>query len=649
MVGLRGAAAVMVMAGGASAADAATLNLLGIANRLVRVDSATPGTITSTVLLTGIIENQTLLGIDYRPASSRVLYGVSITGQLYSINPLNGSAAAIGAPTPIFGTAGDIDFNPSVDRIRLVTNTNTNLRLNPDTGALAATDTPLAYAAGDAGAGSAPRVVAAAYTNNVPGGTPTTLYVIDANRGVLATQGSVGSAPVSPNSGQLFTVGALGVRTNDSAGFDISRDGQVFATFTQPGTGTTSLYSVNLTTGAATLIGVVGSAGQTYKGLAIAPPTIASYGTTANQIIVGGALENFVGAPSAALNTAFNGLDSLDAAGRAAALSQLTPSAYSLLPQITLQTVEFEEETIRRYLRDFRAGGTGGSAGAIAPAGRRIGGFIVASGRYGRFDPAVDRARVKYSATSVQAGLDARFGEKSLIGVTGGYDVARPKFGAATPDSRIETYFGGAYGTLAVGPVYIDGFATYGDADYDLRRSVNFAQTALAFSASTKSKTYAGGGTAGLIVKAGAVEIEPFAGARYAKLKVRGFGEGDGFAALSFGRASYESVIGTAGLRLGGAFDIGGAVVRPEVRGAYRHEFRKDFRGNLAYGFGGVGAGTTTFTFTPTPLRRNYVTGGAGLTVSGATSPVALVVDYTGQYDKDRRIHGITGGLRYSF
>lgn len=626
-------------------ARASTLNVLDVANRLVSVDSAAPGTITNTVVLTGLNGNETLLGIDYRPASSRVLYGISTVGQLYAINPRTGAATAVGTPNAVFGTAAGVDFNPAVDRLRVVSNTNQNLRINPANGALAATDTPLAYAAGDAGAGSAPRVVAAAYSNNVAGATPTTLYVIDANRGVLATQGNVGGT-VSPNTGQLFTVGALGVAGNDTSGFDIGRDGTVLATFTQPGTATTSLYSVNLITGATTLVGVVGTAGHGYTGLAIAPPTIASYGVTANQIAVGSALDNFVGVPSAALDTAFNSLDSLTPAGRAAALSQLTPAAYSLLPQVALQTVDFTEETLRRYLRDFRAGGTGGVA---QPGDRKFGSFLVGSGRYGHFDAAVDRPRIEVDAASVEGGIDYRFGPRSLIGVTGGYDAVHARLGDAVPDSTIKNYFGGAYATIGIGPLYVDGFGTYGKADYDLRRGVDFGATSLAFGAATHSKTYVGGGTAGLSFNAAGFEFEPFAGARYAKIKLDGLSEGTGFGALTLGRRSYQSVVGTAGVRVGAAFTLGGAVVRPEVRGSYRHEFQHDDGRGFTFGFGGVGADASRSLFTPTALRRNYYTAGAGFTVSNATSPISLVVDYNGQYDKDRSINGITGGLRYSF
>ena len=628
-------------------AQAATLNLLDLGNRLITVDSASPGTITSTLALTGLRTNETIVGFDYRPASPRVLYGLGSGGQLYAINPLTGGAAAIGAPVLLNGTGVGVDFNPAVDRLRVVTNANQNLRINPDTGALAATDTPLAYATGDAGFGTAPRVVAAAYSNNVAGGTPTTLYVIDVNRGVLATQGSVGGT-VSPNGGQLLTVGALGVASNDNAGFDIARDGTVYATLTQPGTGVTRLYTINLATGAATLVGTVGPGTRTLLGLAVAPVPVRTFGQTVNQTNIGTTLDQFVGVPSAGLNAFFNSFDGLTG-GQGDALSQLTPAAYTLLPELTLRTADFASDSVQRYLRDFRDGATGRAQ--LTPGG--VGMWLTASGRDGRYDAAVDRPKVNYGAAGVVGGVDFQVRDQLLVGVMAGYDNADANLGGNARRSEIRSYFGGGYATASVGPAYVDVFGSYGEADYDLRRGINFGTTQLDFVAVTNSRTYLGGGTVGVKLKFGSAVLEPFAGVRYARLKIDGFNESsgtlnNGFGGLGLGRVDYESVLGNFGAKLGGDFAIGSVRMRPEIRGAYRREFRKDRYDGFSYTF--VGAGTTApIGFTPTALRRNYYTGGAGFTLSGAGSPLAIVVDYNGEFAKDRDIHGITGGLRLSF
>src|SRR5262249_53991146 len=154
------------------------------------------------------------------------------------------------------GTSFGVDFNPVPDAIRFVSDAGQNLRLNPNDGTVLGTDTNLTFATGDPNADANPNVVGSAYTNNFLGATTTTLYGIDSTLGILVTQGSVGGAPTSPNTGQLFTVGSLGVATTNQVGFDIvGPTGLALASLTAPGATTSSLYSINLTTGAATLIG----------------------------------------------------------------------------------------------------------------------------------------------------------------------------------------------------------------------------------------------------------------------------------------------------------------------------------------------------------------------------------------------------------
>jgi hypothetical protein len=97
----------------------------------------------------------------------------------------------------------------------------------------------------------------------VPGGLngQTTLYDIDSVLDQLFTQGSVNFPPgISPNTGTLFLVGSLGVNTSDLVGFDISgSSGVAFASLTPATRAGSSLYTINLATGAATLVGSIGN------------------------------------------------------------------------------------------------------------------------------------------------------------------------------------------------------------------------------------------------------------------------------------------------------------------------------------------------------------------------------------------------------
>jgi len=232
------------------------------ANRLVVFSSDTPRAITR-VRVTGLGAGERLLGIDVRP-NTGALIGVSSSSRLYTIDSTTGAATVIGttAFTPaVSGGVFGFDFNPTVDRIRLTSDSRQNLRLNPDTGGTAAIDGTLTYATTDPGNATVPQVSASAYTNSVRGATTTQLFNIETARDVLVLQNP-------PNNGTLVTVGPLGVDAQSGAGFDIApSDGAAWAAFRVPGQGGSQLYRINLTTGSATLVGRIGG-GVAVNGLA---------------------------------------------------------------------------------------------------------------------------------------------------------------------------------------------------------------------------------------------------------------------------------------------------------------------------------------------------------------------------------------------
>src|SRR5688572_16085009 len=200
----------------------ATMFALTSTDQLFSFDSETPNTTTTPTAVTGLGGGETLVGIDFRPATGQ-LFGLGSAGQLYTINTTTAAATAVGAtPLTLTGTNFGFDFNPQVDRIRIVSDQDVNQRANPVTGAVVdadavtpgqQNDTNVAYATGDVNFGANPNVTAAAYSDNIASTGLTTLYVLDTTLDVLATQGSgPGVTPlVSPNTGQLFTVGPLGI------------------------------------------------------------------------------------------------------------------------------------------------------------------------------------------------------------------------------------------------------------------------------------------------------------------------------------------------------------------------------------------------------------------------------------------------------
>jgi hypothetical protein len=189
-----------------------------------------------------------LIGIDVRPADHRV-YGLTASSDLYRLDPLTGAGELVASLTvPFDGDArSGIDFNPLADRLRLVSWDGQNLRVHPTLGATAV-DHPLVWKPGDPNAGRQPRITAAAYSRNVPGAADTKLFVIDAERDVLALQDP-------PNDGILTTVGPLGVDFGPFGGFDILTDAEGHDR-AWAASGTT-LYGIDLATGAAHPLGTV--------------------------------------------------------------------------------------------------------------------------------------------------------------------------------------------------------------------------------------------------------------------------------------------------------------------------------------------------------------------------------------------------------
>jgi hypothetical protein len=242
----------------ANFAFAIPILLTNTQQQLLTIDSATPGIISNTVNITGLGAGVTLQGIDFRPANGQ-LYGLGTTtaglGSLFTINTTTGAATLVNSiDTALLGTSFGFDFNPTTDRIRVTSDLDQNLRLNPATAAAIVDGTlnPSDVA-----------IVGSAYTNSFAGSATTSLYGIDRLTGQLMIS-------TNPNAGTMASVGSLGVSFSDLVGFDIAWPGNTaYASFTPATGGGSSLYTINLTTGAATLIGTIGNGNQVIRGLAV--------------------------------------------------------------------------------------------------------------------------------------------------------------------------------------------------------------------------------------------------------------------------------------------------------------------------------------------------------------------------------------------
>lgn len=238
-------------------------------NNLVQFNSSSPGAIDSSLAITGL-GTENVLGIDIRPATGQ-LYAVTNASKIYTVDTTTGAATLVGAIGVVLnGTAFGFDFNQSIDRIRIVSETDRNYVVNPITGAIQLVATNLNYGPADPNFGVNPNVTASAYN------VAAQLYGIDTALDILVTQAN--------NTGTLGTVGPLGVNASATTGFDVDLSNNVaYASLLLAGESVSNLYTINLLTGAATNLG------QIDGGLNIVAMTVAQVPEPTTLAVLGGA------------------------------------------------------------------------------------------------------------------------------------------------------------------------------------------------------------------------------------------------------------------------------------------------------------------------------------------------------------------------
>ena len=230
---------------------------------LLKFDSRSPRAVSSKAI-TGLPAGVVLGGIDFRPATGD-LYALGSDKVVYRVNVATAIAVAEG---PAFEAAPDalnsgnigFDFNPTVDKIRVTSDADDNIRLNPDEGNLLSKDTSLTPA--DV------MVVGSAYTNSsftafATRPTVTELYALD-----IAPSKDRLWIQRPANNGTLIMPVSLGFNLGANAGFDIAGLNNVgYVAGTQMGRSSAELWRVDLATGKTRSLGRIGK-GVTITGLA---------------------------------------------------------------------------------------------------------------------------------------------------------------------------------------------------------------------------------------------------------------------------------------------------------------------------------------------------------------------------------------------
>jgi hypothetical protein len=217
-------------------------------NDVVGFDSSNPGTILFDHPIIGLSASESIRGIDFWNGT---VYGLGSAGNLYSLNYNTGQATLVGSLGMVLnGASYGVENDPA--GFHIVSELGQNLTANRATGAAVA---------GPAVNPTGTFLSALAYRSSTG-----TMFGIDSSANTLGI--------FNPATGTYSTVGSLGFDVARNNGFDISGSGTAYLA-----SGATSsdvqanLYSINLATGMASLLGLIGQVGDNtlLRGLTAVP------------------------------------------------------------------------------------------------------------------------------------------------------------------------------------------------------------------------------------------------------------------------------------------------------------------------------------------------------------------------------------------
>jgi hypothetical protein len=368
-------------------------------NSLAAFPTSFPAGRDAPMSVTGLLAGDTLASIDRRPQNG-FLYGLGFnavagTVQLYSIAPQTGVATAIGTtgnfvaadgvtPVPVgmgAGTTFGIDFNPTVDRVRVVNSAGQNFRINPNNGAFVDGNATAANLNMDGGInGPTNTVQETAYTNSAPNATMTTQFTLDSTTDAFCIQNP-------PNNGTQTACQTLSSAVDGVFGFDITPANTALAVLRLAGQTSEVIASIDVANGMVGTIGAFTAAGV--NGIAVQEPAAMPFvGLSAD----GTQLARFSGAaPGTATSVTITGV----AAGEVLVGIDFRPQTGQLYGLGVAEAVN----TATLYLLDPQTGAATavGAIGQIAyfdAAGNPVDLPPAASGYGFDFNPTVDRVRV---------------------------------------------------------------------------------------------------------------------------------------------------------------------------------------------------------------------------------------------------------------
>ncbi len=252
-------------------------------------------------------------------------------------------------------------------------------------------------------------------------------------------------------------------------------------------------------------------------------------------------------------------------------------------------------------------------------------------------------ARARGGTTAFLGGVDADLGGVRL-GVAGGYSQTDIDMDARASTGDLATLHLGAYVAADAGPLRLRGGIGWSDHDIGTVRAPIFGSFSDLVTGETGGSTFQAFGEAGYRVGGSARWVEPFAGLSAQRVKLDGFTETGGPAALALDDVSGTAIDGIAGVRGAATVELDGATrIRFDGLLAVRHAFddAPRLRGT-AFADGGPGFGIVGAPTGGTSLVTRL---GLSIGVLGGRIGVA----YSGTHAGDDRDYGVQASASWSF
>jgi outer membrane autotransporter protein len=394
----------------------------------------------------------------------------------------------------------------------------------------------------------------------------------------------------------------------------------------------------------------------------------AAFALTSNQRAVAENLDSDWSNP--ALDDVVDTLNSLPGSLLPAAFDLIAPEEYALIPNVAKQNTRAQWASLRRRLGEVRAGSTGWSTSGLghtertAPllaavgdtadalalealaspesseAAPRRGFFVSGAGAYGEAESG-ENPGFDFSSGSFLVGADANLLPDLAVGAAVGYDTTStdPDNGGSINTDAARLAF---YGTwTSTDGVWVN--ATTGAAYHwhDTRRDA-LGGTA---SASPESLEFNSMVETGVDLVREDWTLTPSVGVDYIRTRTGDFVESGSLAPLAVDAGASDSLRSELALTLSRRFMREGSVWDAWGRAGWAHEFldtRDSVRSRFASGAGGG------FTVSGNRVGRDAVVLAAGIRAAW-NETTAISFAYSGDYNVDYYVHGLTASVRFGF